>query len=240
MDNAFVTKLSGFAALQSAEREMLANVCDTTRVVPARYDLIREGDKPGPVFIMLEGWACRYKLLPEGGRQIMAFLMPGDFCDMHVAVLDEMDHNIGTITRSRIASVPRARMEELINATQPISHAFWRAQLVDEATLRAWIVSMGRRGSVERVAHLMCELYVRAHNIGIASGDRLAFPLTQVVLADALGLTPVHINRVLRQLRIEGVMEIGRGVLVIADPHKLARIAGFQDNYLHRRLKAAA
>jgi CRP-like cAMP-binding protein len=239
MANAFVTKLGGYATLSSAEGAMLANVCDTTRVLPARYDLIREGDKPGPVFIVLEGWACRYKLLPEGGRQIMAFLMPGDFCDMHIAVLDEMDHNIATITKARVASVPRAQMENLIEATAAITHAFWRAQLVDEATLRAWIVSMGRRGSVERVAHLMCELYIRAHNIGLAHGDRLALPLTQVVLADALGLTPVHINRVLRKLRTEGVMELGRGVLDITDPNKLARIAGFQDNYLHRRLKNA-
>jgi CRP-like cAMP-binding protein len=236
MDNAFVTKLKGFAPLDDAECAMLAGVCETTRVVAPRHDLIREGDKPGPVYIVLEGWACRYKLLPEGGRQIMAFLMPGDFCDMHVAVLDEMDHNIATITKARVSTVARARMEALIEATPTISPAFWRAQLVDEGTLRAWIVSMGRRGSIERVAHLMCELYIRAHNIGLANSDRLAFPLTQVVLADALGLTPVHINRVLRKLRVEGVMEIGRGELTIADPQKLARIAGFQDNYLHRRL----
>lgn len=237
MDNAFVTKMSGLAVLDNAEKGMLSGVCDTTSVFPARHDLIREGDKPGAVFIMLEGWACRYKLLPEGGRQIMAFLMPGDFCDMHVAVLDEMDHTIATITEARVVAVPRATMEQLVDATPSLSHAFWRAQLIDEATLRAWIVSMGRRGSLERVAHLMCELYVRAHTIGLATGDRLAFPLTQIVLADALGLTPVHINRVLRRLRTEGVMEIGRGMLVISDPHKLARIAGFQDNYLHRRLR---
>ena len=214
-------------------------MCETARVFPARYDLIREGDKPSAVFLMLEGWACRYKLLPEGGRQIMAFLMPGDFCDMHVAILDEMDHTIATITKARVATIPRSTMENLVEATPRITHAFWRSQLIDEATLRAWIVSMGRRGSVERVAHLMCELYVRAHSIGLAGEDRLAFPLTQIVLADALGLTPVHINRVLRTLRVEGVMEIGRGMLVIADPQKLARIAGFDDNYLHRRLRTA-
>jgi CRP-like cAMP-binding protein len=237
MENAFVTKLKGFAPLDAAECALLEGVCETTRVVPPRHDLIREGDKPGPVYVVLEGWACRYKLLPEGGRQIMAFLMPGDFCDMHVAVLEEMDHNIATITKARVAAVPRNQMEQLIDATPSLSHAFWRAQLVDEATLRAWIVSMGRRGSVERVAHLMCELYIRANNIGLATRDQLAFPLTQVVLADALGLTTVHINRVLRKLRMEGVMEIGRGMLLIADPQKLARIAGFQDNYLHRRLR---
>lgn len=239
MDNAFVRKMSGFAPLSSDETDRLSKVCDSSRVLPARHDLIREGDKPGPVFIVLEGWACRYKLLPEGGRQIMAFLMPGDFCDMHVAVLDEMDHTIATITKARVASVQRTTMESLIEATPAITHAFWRAQLIDEATLRAWIVSMGRRGSVERVAHLMCELYLRAHNIGLAQSGQLVFPLTQVVLADALGLTPVHVNRVLRKLRLGGVMEIGRGKLTITDPTKLARVAGFQENYLHRRLRSA-
>lgn len=239
MDNAFVRKLSSIAALDSAEKTMLSRVCDATRLFPARHDLIREGDKPGPVYIILDGWACRYKLLPEGGRQIMAFLMPGDFCDMHVAVLDEMDHTIATITKARVVAVPRQTMEHLVDATPSLSHAFWRAQLIDEATLRAWIVSMGRRGSIERVAHLICELYVRARTIGLASEQTLVFPLTQIVLADALGLTPVHINRVLRKLRLQGVIELGRGMLVIQDPDKLARIAGFQDNYLHRRLKKA-
>lgn len=240
MSNALVRKMTSISALDSAETKLLTAACERTRVYPPRHDLIREGDKPVNVFIVLEGWACRYKLLPEGGRQIMAFLMPGDFCDMHVAVLEEMDHTIGTITKARVAAVPRADMEKLVVATPALTHAFWRAQLIDEGTLRSWIVSMGRRGSVERVAHLMCELYVRAHSIGLASGDKLAFPLTQVVLADALGLTAVHINRVLRKLRTEGVMEIGRGMLVIKDSEKLSRIAGFQDNYLHKRLRAVA
>lgn len=230
--------MTALSTLNEAETRLLGSVCERSRVYPARHDLIREGDKPGPVFIVLEGWACRYKLLPEGGRQVIAFLMPGDACDMHVAVLDEMDHNIATITKARVALVPRADMERLVEATTAIRHGFWRAQLIDEATLRAWIVSMGRRGSIERVAHLMCEMYVRAHNIGLAAEGELLFPLTQVVLADALGLTPVHVNRVLRKLRTEGVMELGRGKLIIADPKKLSRIAGFHDNYLHRRVNA--
>jgi CRP-like cAMP-binding protein len=237
MPNAFVRKLGGFSNLNTEERGLLASVCDTVRSYPARHDLIREGDKPGPVFVVLEGWACRYKLLPEGGRQITAFLLPGDFCDMHVAILEEMDHNIATITKAKVATVGRNKMEALLIATPALMQGFWRAQLVDEGVLRAWIVSMGRRGSVERVAHLMCELYIRAHNIGLVIQGSLAFPLTQIVLADALGLTPVHVNRVLKKLRLEGVMEIGRGALVISDINKLAQIAGFHDNYLHRRLK---
>lgn len=240
MANAFVDKLSGYAALTADDRAALARACEGARRVAARYDLIREGDKPGPVFILLEGWACRYKLLPEGGRQIMAFLMPGDFSDMHVAVLNEMDHSIAALTPARVVAVPRAQMQELTDSSPLISQALWWSQLVDEATLRAWIVSMGRRGSVERVAHLMCEIYVRARHIGLVQGPQIEFPLTQIVLADALGLTPVHVNRVLRTLRMAGVVEIGRGTLSITDPDKLVQIAGFDDNYLHRRLKLAA
>ncbi len=240
MANAFVQKLSSYAPLAADERTLLAEACKDSRKLPTRCDLIREGDRPGPIFILLEGWACRYKLLPEGGRQIMAFLMPGDFCDMHDAVVDEMDHSIGTLTEARVATVPRSQMEALFTASPSLTHAFWRSQLADEGTLRAWIVSMGRRGSVERVAHLMCEIYVRARNIGLADADLLQFPLTQIVLADALGLTPVHVNRVLRHLRLEEVMELGRGTLTISDPGKLARLAGFDETYLYRRLRQAA
>ena len=118
--------------------------------------------------------------------------------------------------------------------------ALWWAQLVGEGTLRAWIVSMGRRSSVERVAHLMCELWIRARNIGLTQGNRFELPLTQFVLADALGLTPVHVNRVLRKLRLAGIMELGAGTLVIADVAQLARVAGFDDNYLHRRVSNLA
>lgn len=240
MPNVFVEKLAGYGFLAPADREMLAAACQNVRTLPARHDLIREGDEPGPVFVMLAGWGCRYKLLRDGSRQILAFLLPGDFCDLHVGILREMDHSIATLTRAEVAIIPRERMEELGEARPMIMRAFWWAQLVDEGVLRAWIVSMGRRNSLERVAHLICELYLRMRNIGLAGNDRCEMPLTQVVLADALGLTPIHINRVLRKLREDGVMELGGGKLIISDPEKLARIAGFDDNYLHRRMRRAA
>lgn len=236
MSNAFVTKLSGHGQLSLEDMDLLYAVCGTQRNIPARQDLIREGDEPGPIFIILRGWACRYKLLPQGTRQITAFLMPGDCCDLHASVLDRMEHSIATLTPVRVALADRNRIEELIVARPAITRAFWWTQLVDEDTLRAWIVSMGRRDSVQRVAHLMCELYVRALNIGLTVGDQFEMPLTQLVLGDALGLTPVHVNRVLRKLRISGVMSLSRGTLVIADVRKLALLAGFDDNYLHRRL----
>ena len=226
--------------MSEADQELLGRVCKNSRRFPARHDLIREGDEPGLVFVMLEGWACRYKLLPDGARQILAFLMPGDFCDMHAGILREMDHSIGTLTPALVCTIPRDRMEELSEKTPQIARAFWWTQLVDEGVLRAWIVSMGRRDAVQRIAHLICELYLRMRNVGLAEDDHCRMPLTQVVLADALGLTPIHVNRVLRRLREEGVMELHGGELVVHDPARLAKIAGFDDTYLHRQLRRAA
>ena len=241
MSNPFVRKIQAYTALTDEDTVMLERACLNVQSVPARRDLIREGDKPSSVFVILAGWACRYKLLPEGGRQITAFLMPGDFCDMHVAVLDEMDHNIATLTEARVAQIGRAEMEDMIDSRPSITRAFWRTQIVDESVLRAWIVSMGRRNAQERVAHLLCELFVRAASIEmVAFGDPFELPLTQVVLADSLGLTPVHVNRVLRTLKDNGAIALTRGKLIVVDTTRLARIAGIDDNYLHRRLRKAS
>jgi CRP-like cAMP-binding protein len=150
-------------------------------------------------------------------------------------MLAEMDHSIQAVTPSKVAMIPRTSMDAMMEAHANIARAMYIAQLVDGGILRSWIVSMGRRSSLERVAHLMCELYLRAEHVGDAQEGRLALPLSQVVLADALGMTPVHINRVLKQLRATGAMEVTRGSLVIRDPRQLVQLAGFDDNYLHRR-----
>ena len=237
MANRLVEKLSGFADLAPEEVAALEEATAHPRRLAARLDLIREGDRPGPVFVMLDGWAFRYKILPNGSRQIMAFLMPGDACDLNVGMLAEMDHSIQTVTPARVATIPRGEMERLMQHHQGISRAMYLAQLTDAGTMRSWIVSMGRRSSIERVAHLMCELYVRARSIGLVEDTEFALPLSQIVLADALGMTPVHINRVLKGLRLAGAMALRRGSLLIMEPSKLAQIAGFDENYLHRRLR---
>lgn len=239
MVNRFVKKLSGLAELTADDAETLTQATAHPRRYVARQDLIREGDEPGPMFVVLEGWVCRYKILPSGTRQIMAFLMPGDACDLHIKLLAEMDHSIQAITTATVATVTRDQMRAIMQARPNIASAMYSAQLVDEGIMRAWIVSMGRRTSTERVAHLICELYLRARNIGLTNDREFALPLSQVVLADALGMTAVHINRVLKELRLAGVMALTRGSVTILDPGKLAHIAGFDENYLHRRLRQA-
>ena len=131
-------------------------------------------------------------------------------------------------------------MDQIMDSHRGVAKAMYLTQLIDEGTMRAWITSMGRRSSIERVAHLMCELYLRARNIGLTFEPQFALPLSQLLLADSLGMTPVHLNRVLKELRLTGAMTLQRGSLLINDPEKLIQIAGFDENYLHRRLRKAA
>jgi CRP-like cAMP-binding protein len=238
MANRFTDKLCGFATLDEEDVAELVLATARSRRIAAKQDLIREGDRPGPVFVMLEGWACRYKVLPSGTRQVLAFLMPGDACDLHIGLLGEMDHSIQTITPARVATIERTDMDTLMDRRHGIAKAMYISQLVDEGTMRAWITSMGRRTSTERVAHLMCELYLRARNIGLTSEATLSLPMSQILLADALGMTNVHINRVLKELRLAGAMALRRGSLDIINPNLMVRIAGFDEGYLHRRLRA--
>ena len=237
MANRFIDKLERFADLSPEDVNVLAAATAMPRKVAARRDLIREGDRPGPMFVLLEGWACRYKILPTGSRQILAFMMPGDCCNLHVGLLAEMDHSIQAITPSVVATIDRAQMDAIFDEHRAVAKAMYIAQLVDEGTLRSWITSMGRRSSIERVAHLMCELYLRARNVGLTSEPQFALPLSQLLLADALGMTPVHLNRVIKELRLGGAMTLQRGSLIITNPAKLVEIAGFDENYLHRRLR---
>lgn len=240
MSNRFIDKLSSFGQLDPDDIARLAEATSQPQTYTQRHDLIREGDRPGHVFVVLDGWACRYKILPSGTRQILAFLMPGDCCDLHVGLLEQMDHCIQTITPALVATVSRVEMDAIMSENPKIAKALYIAQLVDEGTMRAWITSMGRRTSIERVAHLMCELYLRAINIGLPSEPELALPLSQALLADSLGMTAVHLNRVLKELRLSGAMTLQRGSLLISDAAKLVQIAGFDENYLHRRLRRAA
>ncbi|HEY0311151.1 MAG TPA: Crp/Fnr family transcriptional regulator [Allosphingosinicella sp.] len=227
-----VVKLESFATLAAADRAALADLGRYARDLGARRNVIREGDRPDHVHLILDGWAARYKLLPDGTRQITAFLIPGDFCDLHITILGHMDHSIATITRATVAYVPRAVMDALTDRPS-VAKAFWWATLVDEAVLRAWVVNVGRRDAYESIGHLMCELYLRMHNVGLTTDHSYELPLTQEELGDALGLTPVHVNRSLQRMRADGLISLDRGALTIHDYRRLEKASGFNPNYLH-------
>lgn len=227
-----IAKLETRAPISAEDREALYDLYGDAREMGPRRNIIREGDRPDHVHLMIDGWGARYKLLPDGARQITAFLIPGDFCDIHVTILGEMDHGIATLTRSRVAFIQRAKMDALTERPS-LAKAFWWATLVDEAVLRNWIVSIGRRDAYEAIGHLICELYVRMKNVGLVEDHRYDLPLTQEEIGDALGLTAVHVNRVLQRMRSEDLISFRRGLLIINDYTRLEKASGFNANYLH-------
>lgn len=229
-----VAKLGAASKLSEGDEDAVRGLCATVRTIEAKADIIREGEAPGQVHVMLEGWAARYKVVADGSRQIVAFLIPGDFCDLHVTILREMDHGIVALTPVKIALVSQQLMIDLPIDHPTIGRALWRATLIDEAVLRSWVVNIGRREAFERIAHLFCELHARLTLVGLVNGTHFALPLTQEVLADATGLTPVHVNRMLQKLRTDGLITLKSGELTILDLTALQQIAGFDPYYLSR------
>ena len=203
------------------------------RELPARQDLIREGDKPRGVNLVLDGWACRYKQLPNGRRQTVHFFIPGDLCDANVFILGEMDHSIASITPLRYAEIGPADFEALMARSAALTRALWLNELVNAAVAREWVANVGQRTAHERLAHVFCEMFLRLESLGLSEGNSCEWPLTQTDLADATGLTPVHVNRTLQDLRRRRLIETSARKLVVPDLQALKRVAMFNSNYLH-------
>ena len=156
MPNAFIQKLSLFAPLSGPDTKLLEQICSKPLPVKARQDLIREGEAPDVVHLILDGFACRYKVLPDGTRSIMAYLLPGDMADWHVFILRHMDHSVATLSPCQVVQIPRPAVVEITDKYPAITRALWWIALVDEAVLREWIVNVSRRSATEAVAHLFC------------------------------------------------------------------------------------
>lgn len=238
--NPLAAKLGGFVALSDADRAVLEHLCGTARLVGPRMDLIHEGDAPNGVYLILEGMACRHKTRGNGVRQITAYLLPGDLCDLDVALLSEMDHTLTTFSACKVVRIAPQAITELTQNHPQITRALRMCALVDEATLREWLVNIGRRSAAERIAHLFCELLMRLQVVGLTEGDSYALPLTQLDLADTTGLSNVHVNRSIQELRRRGLIEWKGGRLTILDLPGLKRIAEFRSNYLHLGDRTAA
>ena len=233
MANALTRKLQTFGLLDRQDLDALEQLCGNVHDRAAGDDLIREGERPEQVFLLLEGWGFRYKLMPDGARQIMAYLIPGDLCDIHIFVLKAMDHALGLLSPAKVAYIKPDLLLEVMDRHPRLQRALWWATLVDEAVLREWLVNMGQREAYERIAHLLTEMWLRMRAVGLASGDSLSLPLTQRELGDTMGLTPVSVNRALQRLRADGLISLEQKRLTIHDTRGLMRVSGFEPNYLH-------
>ncbi|WP_137390195.1 Crp/Fnr family transcriptional regulator [Rhodoligotrophos defluvii] len=238
MHNPMILRLEHGADLTDTDRTKLAELSASWHSAEAKIDLIREYEEPEHVRIVLEGFACRYKILANGRRSIVAFLVPGDFCDLHVPILGEMDHSIGTITSCKVVEISHPAINDVTERFPRIARALWWSSLVDEGTLRAWLATMGQLPADKQMAHLFCELHLRLKVVGYVSGTTFPMPMSQEDLADALGISTVHANRVLQQLREDGLVVLRGKMLTIPDPERLTEFAEFHPNYLHLNRKS--
>jgi CRP-like cAMP-binding protein len=234
LSNPLIRKLQRIVPLTDVERAAIKDLCRNPRRHRKGTELIKEGDKPQSVFLILTGWAYRYKQSVDGKRQIVAYLVPGDLCDIQTFLFEEMDHSIGLLSDSEVVEIRAAEILSLMDRFPRIERALMWATLVDAATLRTWLLNVGQRLALQRVGHLICELCVRLSVVGLVEEDgSFALPLTQPQIADTTGLTTVHINRTLRQLRQDKLISTARRRLTILNYAKLAEVAGFNRTYLH-------
>lgn len=232
----FVRKLESFQSFSDASKKAVLSLATVrARVSEPGDDLISEGDDPKTIYLVVEGWACRYKMLEDGRRQILAFFVPGDLCDLHVYILDAMDHSIGALTPVQCASITPKELETLCDDHPRVMRALWWESLVSASIQREWLVSAGQRSAYEALAHLCCELYVRLKLVGLATKGECAFPLTQADIADALGLTQPHVSRTIAELNATGLATLKRRHLTVKDLKGLMAAAHFNPNYLHHR-----
>jgi CRP-like cAMP-binding protein len=228
-----IRKLEAVEPLTEDEIERAIALCRSVKIVEKRTDIISAGEQPEHVHIVLDGWAARYSVRANGSRQFTAFLIPGDFCDIQVMSLDQLDHGIMALTDCVVAFVEKQEMEDISRSTPGISRALQRSTLIDEAILRRWIVNVTSGDALSTVAHLLCEMHVRLRAVDLVDGDAFNLPLTQEELAEATGMTAVHMNRTLTRLRQEGLIELQDRKLLIMDVEALRELCGFDPNYLH-------
>ncbi|HEX8382096.1 MAG TPA: Crp/Fnr family transcriptional regulator [Sphingomonas sp.] len=203
------------------------------RDYPADYRFIRARAELDHSTLIIEGWACRYKDVRSGQRQITELHVAGDFADLHSFTLKHLDHDVMTLTPTRVAIVPHDALRTITERFPHLTRLYWFNTNLDAAIHREWELSLGRRTALARLANLICELGVRLGIVGLTDEDGFDLPLTQTDLADCLGLTNIHVNRMLKELREQGMVEVQAGRVTIFDTAKLRHVAEFDPTYLY-------
>jgi CRP-like cAMP-binding protein len=231
-DNALVRKLSNFLRLSSAEVNCLTEIQAKPEKIAAETDIVNEGQTGHRAYILQSGWAYAYKLLPDGGRQVITFSLPGDFMGLRSVLLRTSDHSFASVSEVTISSIAVPRMIRVFTEFPRLGAALLWAVSRDEAVMVEHLVGIGRRSAIERMAHFFLELGQRLQLVGMASETTFECPLNQYVMADALGLTAIHVSRVLRQLGDLKLITHKAHHVVIEDVRGLMKLAGFNNAYL--------
>lgn len=231
LDSLFLN-LAQHDVLAGEERSRLTAVITASRTFQQGQDIVSIGSRPTHSTLMVDGFAARYKLLADGGRQITALHVAGDFVDLHAFLLKTMDHGIVALSNCRVAFSEHEDLKVITEQAPHLTRLLWLDTLVDGAIHREWIVAMGRRSKKSHLAHLICELFVRLEVVCKTEGKSFHFPLSQTEMADVLGLSVVHMNRIIQTLRREGLISWVNQTITILDDIKLRELAEFDPTYL--------
>ena len=219
--------------LDEADCAAIRSLPHSERLLERDTFIVREAEAPNNCCLLLSGFAYRHKLVRGGARQILSLHVSGEFVDLQNCLLGTADHNVQTLSRAKVAFIPQAALLDLAAARPTVGRAMWHDTMIDASIFREWVVNVGRRDSMTRIAHLLCEVGVRLGAAGLAQDDAFILPLTQEQLADATGLTSVHTNRVLQALRRDGLISLSTRALKILDWHLLRELGDFNPRYLH-------
>ncbi len=232
MPISLVRKLEQSTPLADVEKQVLRSTPLRVRPVATGTDIVSEGAQPHELSLISEGFACRYKLLGDGRRQITAFLLPGDICDLRAFLLRRMDHGVAALSRCQISHISHHDLFEIIEKYPRLGLALWRDTMLDGAIYRQWLTNVGRRSAYQRIAHLLCEVWWRLDAVGMTRGGTYALPVTQTDIGDAMGLSVVHVNRTLQQLRADGLISLRSNIVVVLDWSRLRAAGEFDPDYL--------
>jgi CRP-like cAMP-binding protein len=228
-----VRKLRTLSDLDDEDAAALAGLPLRTKAVGENSDILREGGRASECCLVLQGLVCRYKMVAGGRRQILSFHLPGDLPDLQGLYLNTMDHSLSALTPARIALIPHDAIHAVARQRRSVNDALVRCTLIDGSISREWIANVGRRTALERIAHLMCEIHVRMRATDLGRDDELDLPLTQAELGDATGLSNVHVNRTLQEMKRLGLITSRKKIHSIIDWEQLQHTADFDAAYLH-------
>jgi len=232
LESPFARKLSAFVALSDQDLTALSDIHARRRRFPAGRDMIHQGQHKQSAFILAEGWVCSYKNMANGSRQIVGFKIPGDFLGLRTVLLRTSDHNVEPVTPIEASEISATDLLNIFAERPRLSTAvLWTASR-DEAILVEHLIGLGRRNAAERTAHFLLEMAARLKLVGLGSKDGYACPLSQYLMADALGLSSVHVNRVLRELREAGLVTFQNGMVTFDNFEGLVSFADFDRAYL--------
>jgi CRP-like cAMP-binding protein len=238
--NPMIRKLESIFTLTDDERQALENLPMQVSVIKDNQDIVREGDRPSRSCLILSGFACTYKMTAQGKRQIVSFNIPGDIPDLQSLHLKVLDNSVSTISPCSVGFITHEALWEICTRYPRITAAFWRETLIDGAIFREWVTNVGRREGTSRMAHVLCELVTRLRAVDLVEDYSCDLPITQGEFADALGFTTVHVNRVLQQMRAEGLIGTQGTRLTVPDWDRLKAAGEFDPTYLHLESEQAA